>query len=80
MRAFGGPADAGRQMAFQNSLLALGNDALEEFGEEFLKRLVWALWDEENIVNERRAEELLAGALGNGGREWLASRPEFRED
>ncbi|MDQ4106356.1 MAG: hypothetical protein M3157_04175 [Actinomycetota bacterium] len=79
VRAFGGPADAGRQMAFQNALLALGNDALEEFGEEFLGRLVRALWDEESVVNGRRAEELLADSLGDGGREWLASRPEFRE-
>ena len=79
-RAFGGPADAERQMEFQNVLLALGDAALEEFGEGFLKKLVRALWDEEDIVNERRAEELLANALGNGGREWLASRPEFREE
>lgn len=80
VRAFGGPADAGRQMAFQNSLLALGNDALEEFGEGFLGKLARAMWNEESVVNGRRAEELLAGALGDGGREWLASRPEFRED
>lgn len=79
VRASGGPADAGRQMAFQNALLALGDAALEEFGEGFLRRLVHALWDEESVVNGRRAEELLAGALGDGGREWLASRPEFRE-
>ena len=80
IREFGGPADARRQMEFQNVLLVLGYAAIEEFGEEFLKRLVRALWDEENIVNGRRAEELLVDALGDGGREWLASRPEFRED
>ena len=80
VRAFGGPADAGQQVAFQNALLVLGHAALEEFGEEFLGRLVRTLWDEENIVNGRRAEELLAGALGDGGKEWLASRPEFREE
>ncbi len=80
VRAFGGPADARRQMEFQNALLALGDAALEEFDEEFLGRLVQALWDEENIVDERRAEELLANALGDGGREWLAARPEFREE
>jgi hypothetical protein len=33
-----------------------------------------------DIVDEERAEELLADALGPGGREWLASRPEFQED
>ena len=79
VRAFGGAADARRQMEFQNVLLALGDAALEEFGEELLGRLVRTLWDEENIVNERRSEELLANALGDGGREWLAARPEFRE-
>lgn len=80
VRAFGGPADAKRQIAFQNALLALGAAALEEFGEGFLGRLVHALWDEEHVVDGRRAEELLAGALGDGGREWLATRPEFREE
>lgn len=80
VRTFGGPADSKRQMEFQNALLALGNAALEEFGEQFLGRLVRALWDEGNIVNGRRAEELLVGALGDGGREWLATRPEFREE
>jgi hypothetical protein len=35
------------------------------------------LWDEEDVVGEERAEELLAGSLGPGGREWLASRSEF---
>ena len=79
VRAFGGPADAKRQMAFQNELLALGDAALEEFGEGFLGRLVRALWDEENIVSGRRAEKLLAETLGDDGREWVASRPEFRE-
>jgi 2-hydroxychromene-2-carboxylate isomerase len=66
-------------MAFQNALLVLGRAALDEFGEEFLGRLVRALWEEENIVNERWAEDLLADSLGDDGREWLASRPEFRE-
>ena len=80
VRAFGGPADARRQMAFQNELLALGDAALEEFGEGFLGRLVRALWDEENIVGGRRAEKLLAETLGDSGREWLAARPEFREE
>lgn len=80
VRTFGGPADAKRQMAFQNALLLLGDAALEEFGEGFLGTLVRALWDEENIVNGRRAEELLAYALGDGGREWLAARSEFREE
>lgn len=79
VRSLGGPTDASRQMAFQNTLLALGDAALDEFGEEFLGRLVRALWEEENIVNERWAEDLLADSLGDGGREWLASRPEFRE-
>ena len=51
--------------------------ALEEFGEGFLRRIFHALWEEDEIVDEERAEELLADALGPGGREWLASRPEF---
>jgi len=55
----------------------LGADAVEGFGDGFLKRLVRALWEETDVVNEERAEELLANALGPGGREWLASRPEF---
>lgn len=76
-RTFGVPADAERQMAFQNLLLVLGVAALEEFGEGFLKGLVRALWEDEDVVGEERAEELLAGALGPGGREWLLSRPEF---
>jgi hypothetical protein len=58
-------------------LLVLASAALEEFGEDFMRRLFYGLWDEDEIVDEERAEELLAGALGPGGREWLASRPEF---
>lgn len=77
VRSFEGPASAGDQMAFQNLLLALGAAALEEFGEGFLKRLVYALWDEDEVVGGVRAEELLAGALGPRGREWLQSRVEF---
>jgi hypothetical protein len=64
-------------MSFQNLLLALGAAALEEFGEGFLGRLVRALREERQVVGEGRADELLAGALGPGGREWLVSRPEF---
>jgi hypothetical protein len=66
-----------RQMAFQNLLLALGAAALEEFGEGFLQRLVHAVWDETDVVDEERAEELLANALGPGGRAWLRSQPGF---
>jgi hypothetical protein len=77
IRELRGHADAGEQMAFQNLLLLLGADAVEEFGDGFLKKLVRALWEETDVVNEERAEELLADALGPGGREWLASRPEF---
>lgn len=77
VRSLRGGADAGTQMAFQNLLLLLGAAAVEEFGEGFLRRLVHALWREEEIVGEGRAEEILAGALGPGGREWLRSRPEF---
>jgi hypothetical protein len=77
VRGFGGPAGARDQMSFQNLLLVLGAAALEEFGEGFLKRLVHDLWEEDEVVDEERAEELLADALGPGGREWLASRPEF---
>jgi hypothetical protein len=69
--------DAGRQMAFQNLLLLLGAAAVERFGDGFLKTLALALWKEREIVGEERAEELLAGTLGPGGREWLGSRPEF---
>jgi hypothetical protein len=64
-------------MAFQNLLLALGAAALEEFGEGFLGTLAHALWKEREVVSEDRSEELLADALGPGGREWLLSRPEF---
>jgi hypothetical protein len=77
VRRAAGRASAQRQMAFQNLLLALGAAALEEFGEGFLKTLAHALWEEKGLVDERRAEELLADALGPGGREWLASKPEF---
>jgi hypothetical protein len=73
IRGFGGRADAARQMAFQNLLLLLGAAALEEFGEGFLKTLAHALWKEKGVVGE----ELLVTSVGPGGREWLASRPEF---
>jgi hypothetical protein len=69
-----GPA---RQMALQNLLLALGAEALEEFGEGFLRTLAHALWSERDVLGEERAEALLAESLGPGGREWLLSRPEF---
>lgn len=77
VRGFRGRANAAEQMSFQNLLLVLGAAALAEFGEGFLKRLVHALWNEKDVVGERRAEEMLAGALGIGGRAWLESRPEF---
>jgi hypothetical protein len=77
VRRFRGPAGARDQMSFQNLLLLLGAAALEEFGERFLGKLVHALWREDEVVGEERAEELLACALGSGGREWLASRREF---
>jgi hypothetical protein len=77
IRGLRGHADAGEQMAFQNLLLLLGADAVEEFVDGFLKRLVRALWEETDVVNEERAEELLASALGPGGQAWLLSRPEF---
>jgi hypothetical protein len=77
VRVLRGHVDAERQMAFQNLLLLLGTAAGEEFGDGFLKRLVHALWEETDVVNEERAEKLLADALGPGGREWLRSRPEF---
>jgi len=77
VRGLRGHADAGEQMAFQNLLLLLGAEAVEEFGDGFLERLVRALWKETDVVNEERAERLLTDALGPGGREWLASRPEF---
>lgn len=76
VRGFRTPASAAEQMAFQNLLLKLGAAALEEFGEGFLRRLVGALRREKE-VSESRAEELVAAALGEGGREWLASREEF---
>jgi hypothetical protein len=77
LRSLKGPMNVERQMAFQNLLLALGAAALEEFGEGFLQRLVHAVWDETDVVDEERADELLANALGPGGRAWLRSRPEF---
>jgi hypothetical protein len=77
IRGLKGHADADRQMAFQNLLLLLGAAAVEEFGDGFLKRLVRALSEEKDAVNEKRAEELLADALGPRGRAWLQSRPEF---
>jgi hypothetical protein len=77
VRSFGGRADAEDQMSFQNLLLVLGVAALEEFGEDYLRALARALWEETDIVREERAEELLAGSLGAGGRGWLASRAEF---
>jgi hypothetical protein len=80
VRGFSAPAGAGDQMSFQNLLLLLGAAALEVFGEGFLQNIFHDLWEEHEIVDEERAEELLAGALGQGGREWLMSRPEFQED
>jgi hypothetical protein len=77
VRDYSGRADADSQMAFQNLLLALGAAALESFGEGFLRTLAHALWSEEDVVDEERAEELLADALGPGGSGWLTSRPEF---
>jgi hypothetical protein len=77
VREFRGPAGARDQMSFQNLLLVLASSALEEFGEGFLRGLFYGLWEEDEIVDEERAEELLAETLGPGGREWLASRPEF---
>jgi hypothetical protein len=77
VRGFRNPAGAGDQMSFQNLLLVLGAAALREFGEGFLGRLVRALWEEDEMVDEERAEQLLADVLGPGGRGWLASRPEF---
>jgi hypothetical protein len=77
VRGFRGQTSAGNQMKFQNLLLLFGAAALEKFGDSFLKKLVRALWEEDEIVDEARAEELLENALGPGGREWLVSRPEF---
>lgn len=77
VRGYSGPSDANGQMAFQNLLLALGIAAVEEFGEEPLRALARSLREEEDIVGEERAEDLLTASLGTGGREWLRSRPEF---
>ncbi len=77
VRDLGGHADAEEQMAFQNLLLLIGAAAVEEFGDGFLERLVHTMWEETDVVDEERAEELLADALGPGGRAWLRSRPEF---
>jgi hypothetical protein len=77
VRSLRGHVDADEQMALQNLLLSLGAAAVEDFRDGFLKRLVYTLWGETEIVGEERAEELLADALGSGGREWLLSRPEF---
>ena len=77
VRDYAGPADAERQMAFQNLLLRLGVAALEEFGEGFSRRLANALWNEEAAVGEARAEKLLAESLSPDGRGWLEKRPEF---
>ena len=77
VRDYSGRADAEGQMAFQNLLLALGAAALESFGEGFLRTLAHALWNERDVVDGERAEELLAGSLGPGGSEWLKSRPEL---
>jgi hypothetical protein len=77
VRDFSGHADSGSQMDFQNLLLALGAAALESFGEGFLRALAHALWSEEEVIDEARAEELLTDALGPGGSEWLKSRPEY---
>jgi hypothetical protein len=80
VRNFRGPAGAGEQMSFQNLLLLLGTAALDEFGEGFLRRIFHALWEADEIVDEGRAVELLADALGPDGREWVVSRPEFQEE
>jgi hypothetical protein len=80
VRGFRGAAGAGDQMSFQNLLLLLGVATVEEFGEDFMPRIFHALWEEEEIVDEGRAEGLLGEALGPGGREWLVSRPEFQEE
>lgn len=77
VRQFHVPAGARDQMSFQNLLLLLGAAAIEEFGEGFLRRIFNTLWEEDEVVNGERAEELLCDALGPGGQAWLASRPEF---
>ncbi len=69
--------DAEGQMAFQNLLLLLGAAAVERFGDGFLRTLAHALWEEEDVVGEKGAEEMLTASLGPGGQEWLRSRPEF---
>ncbi|CAN5149292.1 hypothetical protein BH20ACT11_BH20ACT11_11790 [soil metagenome] len=76
IRGFRTPAGAEDQMSFQNLLLKLGAAALEDFGGGFIRRLVDSLRREE-VVDEARAEESLAAALGDGGAEWLATREEF---
>jgi hypothetical protein len=70
-------ATADEQMAFQNLLLLLGAAALSEFGEGCVGRMFHALWEEDEVVGEERAEEMFAEALGEGGGGWLRSRPEF---
>jgi len=65
------------EYAYESELLRLSSYLAEEFGEDFLRALAHALWTEEDVVGEERAEDLLADALGPGGREWLVSRPEF---
>lgn len=77
VRQFHGPAEARDQMSFQHLLLVLGSAALDEFGEGFLRRIFYTLWEEDEVVDGERAEELLGDALGPGGPAWLASRPEF---
>ncbi len=77
VRGFGGRAGAGDQMKYQNLLLVFGAAMLERFGEGLLARLFRALWEEEDVVDEERAQGLLAGSLGAGGATWLLSRPEF---
>lgn len=77
VRSFGGRVSAADQMKFQNLLLAFGAAALSEFGEGFVQRLFHALRGEDDVVDNERVEELLAGALGPRGPEWLKSRPEF---
>ena len=77
VRGFEGPAGAEDQMRFQNLLLVLGTAALERFGDGFLRRLFRMLREEDDMVDDERAGQLLAESLGPDGREWLRSRPEF---
>ena len=77
VRSFGGRVSAEDQMKFQNLLLVFSVAAADAFGEGFLKNIVHALWNEDDIVDEPNAEALLADALGPGGEGWLLSRPEF---